>query len=386
MAIYFSMILFVATICWAALTKVNEITTAEGEAIPSGYIHDIQHLEGGIVSEIAVHNGDQVKPGDLLIRFALPVSQADYEQLQVRKTTLTLKMERLLAIEENRKPNFQNIGQLFADLSAKEMSSYHAQISSTDSEIAILKAQTSQRESELRRQKKYIVSETDLLATQSKLASLQSQLKSVQDGIFVATMALTESKNRHLEILAGHKKDVELEITEVAGQLAEVEKSLIKAEDRVNRLSLFAPISGIIQGIAITSINSVIAPGNVILQIVPTDDEMIIEAKILPEEIGHVHIDQYAEISVDSYDSGKFGHVNGKVKHISPSTYLDDEKKPYYRAHIELEKNYVGKNPKHMKIIPGMTVQVNIITGSKSILDYLLKPVSRRFKNAFQER
>ncbi len=106
----------------------------------------------------------------------------------------------------------------------------------------------------------------------------------------------------------------------------------------------------------------------------------------MPEEVGHIHIEQLAEVNVDSYDAGKFGSINGTVKQISPSTYLDEEMNPYYLARIELEKNHVGDNPDNMKVIPGMTVQVNIITGSKTILDYLLKPINRGFSNAFRER
>ena len=205
MAIYFSLFLFIAIVIWAAFTTVNEVTIARGEAVPADYIHDIQHLEGGIVSEIAIRNGDQVKPGDLLIRFALPVSQADYDQLQIRKATLTLNLERLLAIENDRKPAFGATGKHYPDLAAKEMASYSAQIASVDSELDVLKTQTSQRQSELRRQKnqvialkkeisllqkqvdmreilaeKHVVSQTDLLATKSQLASAESQLKSVR--------------------------------------------------------------------------------------------------------------------------------------------------------------------------------------------------------------
>ncbi len=410
-AIYFSLFLFVAIIIWSAVTTVNEVTIAKGEVVPTGQINDIQHLEGGIVSEIVVRNGDQVKPGDSLIRFALPVSQADYEQLQVRKASLSLKLERIRAVEESRKPDFADTGEHYPNLAAKEMASYYAQIASVASELEVLKAQTSQRKSELNRQKnqvkalkkeigllqkqvdmreklaaKHVVSQTDLLVNKSRLASTESQLKSVEDGIAGASMALEEAKNRRQEIFDKHKKENEFEVAEVAGKLAEVEKSMVRAADRVNRLDLFAPIAGIIQGISITGTNAVVQPGNVILQIVPVDGDVIIEARVVPEDIGHISVGQYAEVKIDSYDTSKYGFVAGKVKQISPSTYLDEKMNPYYLVQIELEKNYVGDNPERMKVIPGMTVKVNIITGTKTILDYLLKPVSRGFKNAFRER
>ncbi len=410
-AIYFSLFLFIAIIFWASLTRVNEVSTAKGEVVPSGYIHNIQHLEGGIVSEINVRNGDQVKPGDSLIKFSMPVSKADYEQLQIRKANLSLELERLTAIEERRSPVFGDLGNQFPDLASKEMASYHAHIASTKSEIEVLKSQTRQRKSELLRQKnqvnalkkeikilkqqvsmrekltaKHIVSQTDLLSAKSQLANLESQLISTKDSVSVAFIAIQEAKNRQHDIIAKDNKEVESKASEVAGQLAEVKKSLVKAQDRVGRLNLIAPISGIIQGIAINSINTVVQPGEIILQIVPINDDLIIEARVLPEDVGHIHINQATEVKVDSYDSAKYGFIAGKVKQISPSTYLDEKMNPYYLVRIELEKNYVGNNPNLMKIIPGMTVQANLITGSKTILDYLMKPVSRGFSNAFQER
>ena len=409
--IYFSLLLFIAIIVWASFTTVNEMTTAQGEAVPSGYIHDIQHLEGGIISEIAVRNGDAVKQGDLLIKFAQPVSQADYEQLLVRKTTLLLTQERLLAIEQNRKPDFGKMEIQYPVLASKEMANYFAQLKSSHSEIDVLKNQSKQRQSELRRQKnqvvslkkeivllkkqvamreklaaKHVVSQTDLLSTKSQLASAQSQLNSVVDGISVASLAFDEAISHRKEIIATRHKEVDFEAAEVAGQLAEVKNLLTKAEDRLNRLNLYSPISGIIQGISVNSINTVVQAGSVIMQVVPVDGDLIVEARVLPKDIGHIHIDQETEVKVDSYDTGKYGHINGIVKQLSPSTYLDEKMNPYYQARIKLEKNYVGDNPDNMKVIPGMTVQVDIITGSKSILDYLLKPINRGFKNAFQER
>ena len=122
-----------------------------------------------------------------------------------------------------------------------------------------------------------------------------------------------------------------------------------------------------------------------ILQIVPIDDEMIIEAKIIPEEIGRIGLGQDVNVKFDSYDPARYGTVYGKVSQLSASTYLDDKQEPYYRAEITLEKNYVGNLSSKMKIIPGMTVQAEVKTGSKSILDYLMKPVSRGFNNAFTE-
>ncbi len=206
------------------------------------------------------------------------------------------------------------------------------------------------------------------------------------DDVIVARTAYEESKQRRLELYARKNQEIELEAGTIANELAEVSSSLIRLRDRVKRLSVYAPVGGIVQGLSISSVNEVVAPGHVITQIVPVQDELIIEAKIKPQDIGHVHTGQTAKVKFSSYDSGRFGSLEGRVDRISPSTYLDGERNPYYRAELKLEKNYLGSDPEQLKILPGMMVTADIRTGEKSILDYLMKPVTRGFSNAFKER
>ncbi len=410
-SIYFIGMLFLSFIVWMALTQVNEVTVSRGEVIPAGYIHDIQHLEGGIVKDIWVRDGDQVNKGDLLISFSPPASTSEYEQLDTRRAALELELEQLLAAKNSREPDFGRLLTSHPDLTMKFMAGYKAGQASLESELNVSQARIKQRGSELRREinqvnalkkevqllqkqvdmrrelaVRSVVSKTDLLANESRLAEAESRLNSTKDNVVVARMALEEAKRRHQEIKASYLKSIENKISETAGRLAEVNKSLIKAKDQVNRLNLYAPVSGIVQGIAITTINAVVKPGATILKIVPVKGDLIVEARVSPEEIGYIHPEQPAEITIDSYDSAKFGAVKGKVLQISPSTYLDEKMNPYFRAKISMQQSFLGLNPQQFKIIPGMTVRVNIITGSKSILDYLLKPISRGFNNAFKER
>jgi HlyD family type I secretion membrane fusion protein len=410
-AVYFTLALFVAAIIWASVTEVNEVTVAKGEVVPKGYIHNIQHLEGGLVSDILVRNGDRVTKGQLLIKFAAPASQPDYEQLAIRQASLKLKLARIAAIKQQQSPDFGAMGKQYPELAAKEQASYQAQIRSNANEKAVLQSQIKQRQTELNKQqnrvlslqkeisllqkqvsmrehlsKRNLVSKTELLDMKSRLANLESQRRSAQDNIAVARAAISEATYRLNEFDSQLQKENEFEVAEITEQLAEIAKSLVKARDKVERLNVYAPIEGIVQGLRINSINTVIKPGEIILKLVPLNDKLLVEAKIMPEEIGHIHIGQPTEVRVDSYDATRFGFINGEVSQISPSTYLDERREPYYLSRIELEKNYVGDIPGQMKIIPGMTVKVNMITGSKTIMAYLLKPVTRGFSNAFQER
>jgi HlyD family type I secretion membrane fusion protein len=154
----------------------------------------------------------------------------------------------------------------------------------------------------------------------------------------------------------------------------------------VDRLTVVAPVDGIVQALAVNTINAVVKPGEVIMQIVPVEDEMIVESRLMPNEVGYVHSGQVAEVKVHSYDSSRYGTLKGTVRQISPSTYLDEKANPYYKVKVGLDKSWLGAAAGEMEVIPGMTVQVDIITGSKTIMEYLMKPVTRGFQSAFQQR
>ncbi|MFT6052358.1 MAG: adhesin transport system membrane fusion protein [Halioglobus sp.] len=410
-AIYTIMGLLIAIIVWMSLTRISEVTVTNGKVVPMGYMHNIQHLEGGIVKDILVRDGDHVTKGDLLVQFSPPASQSDLDQLNMRWATLKFDLARLTALRGSTDPLFSEKLQEYPVLLAEEEETIRIQLSSYQSELRVIDTRIKQRESELQRQKNQVteleketallqkqvdirniladknaISETDLLSVRSQHASLQSNLMSVKDGVYVALLALEEERKRRDEVLARHSREMEEEASGVSSQLADIESALIKARDKVDRLNLYAPVTGIVQGLAVTTINAVVRPGEVIMVVVPVDDEMIVESRLLPNEVGYVHSGQIADVKVHSYDSSRFGTLKGTVRQISPSTYLDEQANPYYKVKVELDKAWLGSRKGEMAVIPGMTVQVDIITGSKTIMEYLMKPVTRGFQTAFQQR
>ncbi len=410
-AIMFSAVLFVALVLWAHLTPIKEVAATRGEVIPADLIHNVQHLEGGIISEILVRNGDLVNKGDTLLRFAPPATMSDLEQMQVRYASLLLQQERLHALIDNREPNFGDTANDYPELASHHKTIYHAQLNSQSQKIAVINQQIEQKKSEKQRSlnqadimkrevalleeqveirkrlnKTGVVARDELLTTQIQLSENLREYRQFKDNFNVAKTTLSEAKHRRKDAEFQFIKDIHIESGQVLNELSEVEQTLIRLIDRANRLNVLAPVSGIVQALSINSINAVAEPGKIILRIVPMDDELIVETRILPKDIGHVHIGQSADVKIDSYNSSRFGSIDGKVKQISATTYLDEKNNPYYRAEITLEKAWVGDNPETMKIIPGMTVAANIETGAKSILAYLLRPVSRGLDNAFTER
>jgi len=410
-AIMFSGVLFVALVLWANLTQIKEVAATQGEVIPADLIHNVQHLEGGIVSEILIRNGDLVRKGDTLLRFSPPATMSDLEQMQVRYASLLLQQERLQALIEKREPNFGDTANDYPELADQQKTIYTAQLNSQSQKISVIDQQIEQKKSEKQRSlnqssimkeevallkeqvtirkklnKTGVVARDELLTTQIQLSENLREYRQFKDNFKVAITTLSEVKHRRKDVEFQFIKDIHIESGQVSNELAEVEQTLIRLNDRANRLNVVSPVSGIVQALSINSINAVAEPGKIILRIVPMDDELIVEARILPKDIGHVHIGQSADVKIDSYDSSRFGSIDGKVKQISATTYLDEENNPYYRAEITLDKAWVGDNPEIMKIIPGMTVAANIETGAKSILAYLLRPVSRGLDNSFTER
>ncbi len=410
-AIMFTGGLLVALVLWAHFTQIKEVATTHGEVIPADLIHNVQHLEGGIVSEILVRNGDFVDKGQSLLRFAPPATMSDLKQMSVRYASLLLEQERLYALIENRNPEFGENGKRYPKLSSQQLTIYQAQLNSQKQKVLVIEQQIEQKKSEKQRSlnqssimkeevklleeqvdirkdlnKTGVVARDELLTTQIQLSENLREYRQFQDDFIVAKTTLAEARQRRKDAEFQFIKDIQLEAGTIISEIAEVEQTLIRLNDRATRLNVVAPVSGIVQALSINSINAVAEPGKIILRIVPMNDELIVESRIMPDDVGHVHIGQSADVKIDSYESSRFGSIDGTVKQISATTYLDEKNNPYYRAEITLNQTWVGNNPEIMKIIPGMTVQANIETGAKSILAYLLRPISRGFNNAFSER
>ncbi len=410
-AIMFSAGLLIALVLWAHVTQIKEVATTRGEVIPADLVHNVQHLEGGIISELLVHNGDLVSKGQTLLRFSPPAAISDLEQMSVRFASLILQQERLEALIENRTPEFGKTANSYPKIAAKQQTIYQAQLDSQAQKLLVLDQQVELKKKEKNRalnqssimekevallkeqvnirkklNKTGVVARDELLTTKIKLSGNVREYQKFKDNFRVAGIALTETKQQRTDIELQFVKDIQLESGKIINEIAEVKQTLVRLKDRAERLNVVAPVSGVVQALSVNSINAVTEPGKIILRIVPMDDELIIESRIMPNDVGHVHIGQSADVKIDSYDSSRFGSIEGVVKQISATTYLDEKNNPYYRAEISLNKAWVGDNPERMKIIPGMTAQANIETGAKSILSYLLRPISRGFDNAFSER
>lgn len=400
-----------AALAWAAITKVDQVASATGQITPAGSIQAVQHLEGGVVKEILVRDGDVITEGTPLIRLSPIEAQADLDQLRGRAAKNALELERNRALIDGRRPEFDEQVDGFHNLKLDQMALYKNQIKNTASQKAVFEAQLEQRLADQRRLKNRLTAlETDKklldqeLATRQKLfddglttrlalldiqrqhASAAVDIKETFDQMRGADEAVIEAETRIIEFENKTRTDILAQIGELGGELAETNESIKRADARADRADIRSPIDGVVKGLAVNAVNAVVQPGQTLLEIVPTGEELVVEAELQPQYVGQVYIGQEVDVRINSYDFATFGSIKGKLRRISASTFQTERGELYYRAIVELEKNYVGGNPDQHHILPGMTVQANIITGEKSILDYLLKPVYRGFSQSFTEK
>ena len=400
-----------AFIGWAYFTEIDEVAVTFGEVTPTGNVKLVQHLEGGIVGDILVKEGDLVRRGDVLIKLDPAQTAAELEQMRKRRAGLAVQTERLRALAFNREFDPNAVDGRFQSLISDQIDILKQQRESLKSRMDVVLKQISTREAEidtferqkssLARQISSVKEELDLrqklfdqglmsrillLDTKREMDRLQGELARLGGQINQSVEQLGESRNRLLEIEEAARDQALQEMGTVASELSQVEEAVRRLEERFGRLEIRAPVDGYVQDLQTRTEGGVIAPGGVICEIVPTDATLIVEARITVRDVGHVKQGQEVTVKVTTYDYSRYGGIQGKLVQISETTFLDEQNEPYYKGVIELESKYVGKPEAGNEVRPGMTVQADIATGSKSLFAYLLKPVYSSVNASFKER
>ncbi len=364
--IFFAVILFFITaFFWANNAVLDEVTTGEGKVIPSTEIQVIQHLEGGIIEKIFINEGDVVNKEQALMQIEDTRFSANYKELTRKINNLEIEVIRLNA-EINNKPFIvpDSISKNNLELVHSKMSLYNIKIA----EINELKQGLSLIERELVLTKPLLkngsVSEVEIL----RIERLANEIKSKMLAFNSKTLSELNSTKTELNVL---------------------KETLSSKKDILKRTTVRSPIKGIIKQIKINTIGGVIKPGMDILEIIPLDDTLLIEAKIRPSDIGFIHPNQKVMVKISAYDFSIYGGINGKVEKISADTIEDEKSKKqesFYLIRVRTKKNYIGSSKKPLYIIPGMMASVDILTGEKTVLDYILKPIMKARNRALRER
>lgn len=364
--LWFSVIFVVIALIWSYFATLEEVTSAPGKVIPSKQLQVIQNLEGGIVKEILVHQGEIVKPGQIIAYLDNTRFLSDFNAASKKEVALNIKVQRLTA---------QTMGQPLAispELQKEEPELY-------ESEALLYKTQLAQIQA-LEERKALVAKEMAMNESLVKsgdvskieLIRLQENMSDIDNQIYTA-------KSRTLDELTKSKAD-----------LTSLTSDLHGLKDKLNRTTIRSPVNGIINEIYVNTVGGVLKPGDNIMDIVPLGDTLLIEARLRPSDIGFIHLGQEATVKITAFDYSIYGGLPGIVEYISSDTLKDDKdpkQEAFYQIHVRTHQNYLkGKDGKHLYIIPGMTASVDILTGHKTVLDYILKPILKAKQSALRER
>jgi len=403
---------FLAFFVWAALWEVEQATLADGRIVPSAKVQVVQSLEGGIVKTIHVRQGDAVKEGDLLVSLSTAQAGSDYESRRQQALALSARVVRLSAEVEDRALAFpEELVRAAGSFVDGETAVYRGRAVELRTSLAVLDAQLDQRNKELSEARVSLSTAQRLLALgreergiladlvakrlepRLELIRLDRALAEQEGRVESTTVAIQRLQSAIVEI--GQKKDATLaqfksgtlaELSRSAGELRALQETLPGLSDKVDRSELRAPMNGIVNRVLVTTVSGVIRPGEPIVEIVPAEDKLVIEARVSPQDIGFVHAGQRARIRLTAYDFAIFGALEGAVSNVGADAIVGEKGESAYLVRIESQTPYLESFGRRLPIIPGMVAQSTIITGSRTILTYLTKPVVRTMQNAFRER
>ena len=407
---FFTVLLF---ILWASLTQIDEITRGDGKVIASGKNQMIQNLEGGIVKEIFVSIGDEVSKGDSLLKIDNQKSESQRGATQIKALELKAKIIRLTAEAEAKDFNVSaDIEKLNPLLIENERSLYISRKGQYLAGIRVLEEQKIQKSNELLEMEQRVVylqtserlirkevsmtrpmvrqgvkSKVSFLQLQREHNKIKQELNSVKLTLPQIKSAIAEVDNKIIEAKSNFSNQAKQELNEVIAEAMRVKESFDALDNEISRTLVKSPIRGVVQDIFIHTLGGVIKPGDDLVEIVPTDENALwVEIKIKPSDVAFIYPNQEAIVKFSAYDFAIYGSLTGKIVHISADTIQDKKENTFYRVDIKTDKNHLGTDSKPLKIIPGMTVSVDIMTGKKSIMDYILKPILRAKQYTFTER
>ena len=400
-----------AALLWAAAAPIRELSLARGQLIPVSQIRPVQHLEGGIVDQILVKEGQIVEKNQPLIHMNAVLAESELATLAVRAQNLSLMKERVEALLAGRAFDSSALGTVDASSVGEHYQAYQLRLDHRVKERRLLLARIAHRQAEItslqnetetqrkmmdiqlqqlsmRRllevggstsKKQLLDAEHSFEQSHLQLQANEGKLAAVQKALLEAEAALAESDAMALKLLGE-------ELAKASADLGEVRESIKKHADRVERLIVRAPIRGHVQQVLQRSIGEIVRPGEIVARIVPLGDALVAEVNVKPEDIAAVKVHDRAELKVTAYDFSKYGKIQGEVTDISPTTFELDDKRTYYKVRIRFNPDRSDKFAATWKLQPGMSVDAEIISGSKSLLQYLLKPIFRGVDIAFSER
>ncbi|WP_128891671.1 HlyD family type I secretion periplasmic adaptor subunit [Erythrobacter sp. HKB08] len=393
---------------WAAFAQTEEVTRGTGKVIPSSKTQLVQPAEPSVVSEILVRSGQSVKQGQLLVRLDDAMASSELGQLRTENERLAARAQRLEGeanrsggascepgtvcaeerrLQQARLATAQSRERALAaaiEQRRRDLSEARSTVSTLENSVRLAREQVNMLEP-LARQG--IVPQTDLLTAQRDLVDTQGRLSAARQAVARASASISQAQADLSSARSEFRQQALAERSEVATRIAVNEETIRGAEARRDRNELRSPVDGIVNDLQVTTIGGFVNAGEKIMQVVPVGEKLLIEARVAPKDIAFIKVGDRANVKITAYDFATYGGLPGEVTNVSADSVYDEaEREAYYTVLIETDRAFVRKGNQEFPIVPGMICDVEIITGRKSVLSYLFKPVRRALETAMTER
>ncbi|MDC5808285.1 HlyD family type I secretion periplasmic adaptor subunit [Vibrio europaeus] len=401
----------IAFVTWSVVTQVDEIAKAKGAVIPEGEKQVLQSAIGGKLKQILVKEGQLVEKGQPLVEFDATFQRTALEELKSQQVTLLANIERMNALLDDREPNFgefevdypQIVSQQKAQLNAqkglyyqkrivlekdseqiaeqlrsveKSLPSYEKELNATKQELTILE----------KGYKAGNISRLRVLEMRQKLASIEQKIEEARGKKSVLIKQADSNEQKIEQLLAEAKATVSDDRSKAVSDLSALNARVRSSQAKLTNTTLVSPLQGLVQSLPSTQNGGVIQPGGTVVEIVPVGGQAAFKARLSPRDVGFVNVGQPTRIKIDAFDYSRFGALKGEVESISPTTSQSERGEIYYEVVVSVETPYFRDNPESFSILPGMTGEVDITTGEKSVFQYLWKPIYTNISVAFGER
>jgi adhesin transport system membrane fusion protein len=403
---------FAAAIGWMAWAKIDVVIRGNGKVSPASQVQNIQSLEGGIIEEILVLEGQSVKSGQPLIKISDIAFSSSFEENRLLYFELLARSSRLTAeaFGGEFKPTV-DVNNEAPELIAAEKSLFLSNRLQLAETLSILQERTSQQESALREAQskrkqlqrslklvkreikikqplleRGIISEVEFLQLQQREAELEGEIESVTLSVPRISSTIEEARFSKQKERLEFQNQAKKELNEVNAELSRIRETQTALQDRVKRTTLRSPVNGIVQRLHTNTIGGVISPGSSIVDIVPQEDALLVEIKINPADIAYVNVGQFARLKFSAYDFAIHGSLQGIVTFVSADTVTSEEGESYYVVRVKPNMSFMGATHGELPVRIGMTAEADIITDKKTILSYLTEPVHRGISKALRER
>ncbi|RWA76281.1 HlyD family type I secretion periplasmic adaptor subunit [Mesorhizobium sp. M1C.F.Ca.ET.193.01.1.1] len=415
-SVYIIGALFVAFTAWASFAEVDEIARGDGKVIPASKTQIIQASEAGVVQEIAVKIGQTVRKNDLIIRLDNTGNTSSLGEEQAKARALQARIARLKYEQggnlEGAFPCPSDIQKAAPEICDNEQKLLVARRDNFQVKLSVLKSRLDQREKELDEAtansdrlskslavsdqetalvesmvKKGLMARTEQIRVEREQTDLRGQLNLAGETIKKSKAAITEAQLQVDELGLQLQQEALSDLTQALADLSVVDETIRGATDKVARTDIRSPVDGIVNTLDVNTLGAFVQPGAVVAGIVPTSETLLVEARVSPRDVAFIQPEQDALIKVTAYDFSIFGGIEGKVSNITADSLVDQKTgEPYYQVRVATEKSTLQRNGKSYSIIPGMICSVDIKTGRKTILSYLLKPINKARQEAMSER